>query len=327
MVLKNLLIAAGLSVVTTLAGCQGGFGPNGNRAGGSPSGSFAGSWNGGWNRNWNGPRGTPYRPSGGLFTGLNGQNNANQLRVDSEREREIARLNSQIRDMQSRIGGFDTDNNGLHTEIASLKQQLQRTNNLNTQLRQQLGDMAASVQQLQQANGQYQQQLAQAKTRSEQLARTGAPTRFAGSATIRANNSLLQRLPQIRVDGVETRMDGDVIRIEIPTDRVFVPGTYQIAGQANQMLGSIATAISRNFPNQFVGIEAHWDNSPLGGGVSTHQLTATQALSVFNFMANSGLPANQVFSVAMSNNRPRYQGNNVRNRRIEIVIYPETYRR
>ncbi len=319
---KNWLIIAGLVVAAGLSGCQG---PQ--RSGGlfgQPSGSFAGSWDGGWNRNWNGPRGTPYRPSGGLFSNLGGRNNPNQIRFDSEREREIARLNSQIREMQNRIGGFDTDNNGLHSELASLKQQLQRSNEFNNQLKQQLGDMAASVQQLQRIKTQYEQELTQAKT---QMAQGGVPTRFAGSATIRANNSLLQKLPQIRVEGVETRMDGDVIRIEIPTDRVFVPGTYQVSNQANYMLNSLANAISRNFPNQFVGVEAHWDNTPLGGGISAHQLTATQALSVFNYLTNSGLPRNQVFNVAMANNRPRYQGNNVRNRRIEIVIYPESYRR
>ena len=322
---KNLLFIVCSIALVGLTGCQGGFGPGANR----PSGSFTGSWDGGWNRNWNGPRGTPYRPSGGLFAGLTGGNqNPNQVRVNSAQEREIARLNNQIRNMQNRIGGFDTDNNGLHSEIASLKQQLQRSNNLNTTLRQQLGDMAASVQQLQNTNQQYQQQLADSRSRNQQLAHgNGVPTRFTGSATIRANNSLLQRLPEIRVDGVETRMDGDVIRIEIPTDRVFVPGTYQVSSQANTMLNSLVTAISRNFPNQFVGVEGHWDRSPLGGGISAHQLTATQALSVFNYMTNTGLPQHQVFSVAMGNNRPRYQGANIRNRRIEIVIYPESYRR
>ena len=92
----------------------------------------------------------------------------------------------------------------------------------------------------------------------------------------------------------------------------------------------IAATIRQSFPRQIVGIESHWDNTPLDPpGTTDHQLTATQALAVFDQLVRLGLPSNQLFTMAMASNRPRYP-NGVRggvspNRRIELVIYPETY--
>ena len=57
------------------------------------------------------------------------------------------------------------------------------------------------------------------------------------------------------------------------------------------------------------------------------QAAATQALAMFNNMVRLGLSPNQMFTMGMGSNRPRHaggvQGNP--NRRVEIVIYPETF--
>jgi flagellar motor protein MotB len=327
-----------LAVFTfAFAGCQQPIG-GGNTAArpnifGNPSNSFAGSWNGGWNRNWNTtPAGL--NGSGGIFSRQAAT--PNQLKAQGEQAQEVARLNQQLRELQGRVGNFDSDNNGLHSQIASLKQDLQRSNNVNTQLRQQLGDMAANVQQLQNLKGQYEQELARTKTENQRFAALGGsngnssvPSGFASAPTIRrANNSLLAGLQNIRIDGAQTRMDGDVIRVELPSDRVFVPGTYQLQPQAAGTFSQLATTIRQNFPNQYVGIEAHEGSQAMPvGGTSLHQTTVAQALTVFNQFASNGLPQQQMFIVGMAANRPRYQGNNSQNRRIEIVVYPESYKR
>ena len=64
--------------------------------------------------------------------------------------------------------------------------------------------------------------------------------------------------------------------------------------------------------------------------MSHHQLTATQALAVFDLLVKGGLSHDQVFTMALGSNRPRYQNAQVQggispNRRIEIVIYPESF--
>ncbi len=159
-----------------------------------------------------------------------------------------------------------------------------------------------------------------------QLASTGVNGTGFNGATIRANNGLLQRLQTVQLNGFKTWMDGDVIRIEGPTDRMFVSGTYQINNNDSATLTSLANTIRQNFPRQRVGIEAHWDGSPIQPPtISHHQLTSNQTLAMFDLLAKAGLPNDQIFLMAMGSIRPRYALNNPANRRIEIVIYPETY--
>ncbi len=256
---------------------------------------------------------------------------------------QYASLMEEVRSLNGRLGRFDSDNQQLVTELAAMKQKLQVANDYNYQLKQQLADNTSQMQQLNIERAAGDQQLANVQIQLEQMARAqqqaqfsqastggGGGSRFA-NATLRANNSLMQKLPQIQIPGVEARMDGDVIRIEIPSDQLFHQGSYQINAAHSHLLQNLSTAIRQNFPRQIVGIEAHWDGTQIQPATTTHhQLTATQALSVFDFMSRLGLPREQMFTMAMGSNRPRHSqsagpnGIN-KNRRIEVVIYPETY--
>jgi flagellar motor protein MotB len=153
-----------------------------------------------------------------------------------------------------------------------------------------------------------------------------------GSATIRANNGLMQKLNSINIPGGDARMDGDIIRVEFPTDRLFTSGSYRVQSAQLPVLQNIASTIRESFPRQIVGIEAHWDGTPLNPpGTTDHQLTATQSLAVFDELVRLGLPSKQLFTMAMASNRPRHRQQSVGgvspNRRIELVIYPESYDR
>ena len=256
---------------------------------------------------------------------------------------QYASLMEEVRSLNGRLGRFDSDNQQLVTELAAMKQKLQVANDYNYQLKQQLADNTSQMQQLNIERTAGDQQLANVQIQLEQMARAqqqaqfsqastggGGGSRFA-NATLRANNSLMQKLPQIQIPGVESRMDGDVIRIEIPSDQLFHQGSYQINAAHSHLLQNLSTAIRQNFPRQIVGIEAHWDGTQIQPATTTHhQLTATQALAVFDFMNRLGLPREQMFTMAMGSNRPRHSqsagpnGIN-KNRRIEVVIYPETY--
>ena len=256
---------------------------------------------------------------------------------------QYASLMEEVRSLNGRLGRFDSDNQQLVTELAAMKQKLQVANDYNYQLKQQLADNTSQMQQLNIERAAGDQQLANVQIQLEQMARAqqqaqfsqastggGGGSRFA-NATLRANNSLMRKLPQIQIPGVESRMDGDVIRIEIPSDQLFHQGSYQINAAHSHLLQNLSTAIRQNFPRQIVGIEAHWDGTQIQPATTTHhQLTATQALAVFDFMNRLGLPREQMFTMAMGSNRPRHSqsagpnGIN-KNRRIEVVIYPETY--
>lgn len=266
-------------------------------------------------------------------------NNTRQIQANTQQEfQEYSQLSQEIQTLNSRLGGFDSDNQQLVTEIANLKQKLQVASDYNNQIKQQLADNNSQLQQMQLERQQFEQQLAQVLQSNqelesrEQFASTtgGAPTQLIGGATVRANNSLLQKLSNIQIAGGQARMDGDVIRVEFPSDVLFQPGTYRFRPEQQNTVRNIVTTIRNYFPDQIVGIEAHWDGTPLSSPNDTHHsLTATQALAVFNQLVQLGLPQAQLFTMGMGSNRPRHAagnaGNISPNRRIEIVIYPERF--
>jgi len=317
------------------------FGPNGsNSTGGSGafgSGSFGSGTFGGIN---------PFGSNNAVANanGYGGNNGAAQP------NQQYNALAGQVQGLNQRLNAYDSDNQLLNTEVASLKQKLQLANQYNQTLKEQLADTSGRIQQSEVQRQAALQQLASAQLRIEQANRNGGfgnaqnqpqgqlanyggssvPAQQASSATMRANNSLMQGFSNIRIPGGQARMDGDVIRIEFPSDQMFVPGTYQIQPAQLSVMQGIVSTIRQNFPKQILGIEAHWDNTPLNPSTTTHhQLTATQSLAVFDNLVRLGLPKNQMFTMAMASNRPRHpQGmaNGVSpNRRIELVIYPETY--
>lgn len=287
-----------------------------------------------------------------------------------EQFQQFSQIATQVNSLNQRVSAFDADNQLLNTEVAGLKQKLELANQYNQTLKEQLADTSGRIQQsevernnaiaqaerfkqqaqqLQQQSATINQgQFAQVSSRQpEPWQRQGDSQRqndrFASSdsfngqgrdqfasATIRANNSLLRRLNEIDIPGGEARMDGDVIRIEFPSDRMFVSGSYQIAPSQGPVLSDIVSTVRRSFPRQIIGVEAHWDNTPLNPpGTTDHQLTATQSLAVFEELIRLGLPERQMFTMAMASNRPRHPagsfGGVSPNRRIELVIYPETY--
>jgi len=133
----------------------------------------------------------------------------------------------------------------------------------------------------------------------------------------------------IEIPGLQARQDGDTIRITLPTDQLFPLGTAQLVGTAFPVLDSLAAELARNYPRQLIAIEGHTDNSPVAGGVSSHQLAAAQAIAVFDTLnRRNRLPAQHFYVVAQGPNRPAAnngtQAGQTANRRIELVVYPDT---
>jgi chemotaxis protein MotB len=128
---------------------------------------------------------------------------------------------------------------------------------------------------------------------------------------------------------LEVRQEGDVIRIELPADQLFHPGSAQLRVGAYQIISQAATAIARNYPGRIVGIEGYTDGQAPGGGfTSNHQLAAAQAMAVFDDMTRRNrFPGKQLFTMAQGANHPRASNatpaGRAKNRRIELVVYPE----
>lgn len=154
----------------------------------------------------------------------------------------------------------------------------------------------------------------------------------AGAAKERAVMEAAAR--QLAVDGYETRIDGAVVRIELSADRLFDGRTAGLLPGGAAALTKVAAEIDRVFRGHFIGVEAHLDDEPLQSGLpasgqpSAHQLTAARAAAVFDFLTSrTPLVQRQLFLVAHGSNHPVVSNATAagreRNRRIELVIYPE----
>lgn len=259
-----------------------------------------------------------------------------------------------VAELRRRALELDANNKDLHSQLAQTEQQNRLYQDQMTLLQQQLQDTASQLQGAMSRQSELNNQLMATQSESEQryqmaqmqaqeriqMAQSAAQQRIAalessmqrrGGATIRANSSAIQKLEAISIAGLEVRQDGDVIRIEIPSDQIFMPATATLNTNALPLLDRVASAIRQNYPRQVVGIEAHTDNSPMQTGTwrSGHQLSAAQAMAVFEQLTQRHqFGEKQLFVLGHGPNYPVASNGTPagqqRNRRLEVVIYPET---
>lgn len=229
---------------------------------------------------------------------------------------------AQLAELSRRVQHLDDNNRQLHTQLAQSEQRTQVFRDEVSLLRQQLADTSQQLEQARLAEKDAQQRFAGLK----------ASTQFRGGATLRANTNMQAIAQRLQQAGLPVLTEGDVLRIIIPSDQLFQPGTAQPQPQAAGLIDPIAGALRQHCPRQRVGIEGYVDNAPLYGGhfANSHQLTAAQTLGVLDILtARGGLPAQQLFILAQGANNPRQDNTSAAgraaNRRIEIVVYPETF--
>jgi flagellar motor protein MotB len=233
-------------------------------------------------------------------------------------------LVQQSEQLQSRTVALDKDNQELASLLAQSRQQIQLLED----------QMRATQQQLRDTTD----RLASVQTNNDQLrtqtSAMSASMQTRGTAEIRANNSLLRNLTIASMPGVTVRQDGDVVRIELPGDQLFNFGTAQFKLGADALIRTLAADLGQNYPQQMVGIEGHTDGSPPATPQypTDQHLAVAQATALFDMLTRSaGLPAKQLFVVGHGGSQPivsnATEAGRARNRRIEVVVYPETVRR
>lgn len=252
------------------------------------------------------------RPAGNAGTLSPGQTSA----LQSEQQK----LTAQLGDLNRRLGQMDGNNADLHKQIADREKQLNASQEQVAILQKQLGEAGAK----------WNEALAARKNVEEKLKAQQASTQFKGGAAITANSSVRQSLAMVNLPGLEVRQDGEVIRIEIPSDRLFVPGTEQPTGNSSMILDEIANAVARNYPRQRIVLEAHGDGTGGANAITSHSLTAKQAQAVFQQLVTRGrIPARQLSMLAVGDNHPlaavASPEGRAKNRRVEVVIYPDTF--
>ncbi|HEY2414712.1 MAG TPA: OmpA family protein [Pirellulaceae bacterium] len=226
---------------------------------------------------------------------------------------------AQVQDLNRRVGQLDLNNADLHRQLAQAEQARQTSQDQVSLLQKQLGEMTNRLKDTQVA-----------KTEAEkQVSAIQASTRARGGATITANNSIRQSLALVTIPGLDVRQDGEVIRIEVPSDKLFTPGTAQLQTDGTRILDEVAAAVHRQYPRQRIVVEAHTDDSLSTNPTAAHALTTGQAQAVFQALVQRGrLPARQLSVLAMGENHPLASNatpaGKAKNRRIEIVVYPDT---
>lgn len=235
-------------------------------------------------------------------------------------QQQMQTLAQQAQEYQNRAAALDKDNQELETLLAQSRQQVQLLNDEVTATRQQLKTTTDQLLALRENNSQLQ---------SKTSALMASVEKRAG-AEIRANNSLLKNLAIKNIPGANVRQDGDVLRVELAGDRLFMPGSPYVKGDAEQLVQSVAAELRRNFPHQIIGIEGHTDDQPTHSQQfpSNHHLSVAQALAVYNAIVQRGtIPAEQLFVIGHGGNHPivsnATESGRTRNRRIELVVYPE----
>jgi flagellar motor protein MotB len=233
-------------------------------------------------------------------------------------------LAQQTQQYQQRAASLDRDNQELQSMLAQSRQQTQVLQEQITATQTQLRDTTDRLASLQNDNEQL-------RGRTSAMA---ASMQTRSQAEIRANNTLLQSMTITNMPGINVRQDGDVIRIELPSDQLFNLGTPQLKLGSDAILKTIAVDLTKNYPQQLIGVEGHTDGSPMTSPQypTDQHLAVAQSMAVYDALTRSGgMPARQLFVVGHGGSHPVVsngtEAGRARNRRIEVVIYPETMRR
>lgn len=227
----------------------------------------------------------------------------------------------QAQQWQQRATQLDQDNQDLEARLA---QSLQQINLLKE-------EVVATRDQLRSTTQQLKASLAENDTLKKRTGALAASVQRRTGAEIRPNNSLLKELAVQHMPGVRVRQDVDVIRIELPSDRLFQPGTTSLRPDGVELLRAAIADVARHYPGHIVGIEGHTSANASAPNQAAAQipLTVSQAASVYNLIAREQrIPAAQLFVAGHGANHPvasnATDAGRTRNRRIELVVYPET---
>jgi len=235
-------------------------------------------------------------------------------------QQQMQLIAQQSQEYQTRATSLDQDNQELESLLAQSRQKVQLLSDEISATRGQLKDTTDQLLAMRSNN-------TELRTKTTSLL---ASAQQRAGAEIRANNSLLKNLTLPDIPGVAVRQDGDVVRVEIAGDQLFMPGSPYLKDGGEQLIRSVATELRRNFPDQIIGIEGHTDNGPTHSQQfpSNHHLSSAQAIAAYNLLAQQKIiSGQQLFVVGHGANHPvvsnATDSGKARNRRLELVVYPE----
>jgi chemotaxis protein MotB len=242
-----------------------------------------------------------------------------QGQVQKLQQQQVA-LARQNQMTQERAAALDRDNQDLQTLLAQSRQRAKVLDDQVAAMRDQLGSVNTQLVQTRE-----EKQTTESKAQALQ-----ASMHRHGGVTITPNNSLLAALPTFSDPAISVRRDGDVIRIELPGSRLFDQASAHLRPGANRLVLEVIGEVMRTYPDQMLGVEGHTDSDPVYGGQfhSNHELSVARATAIYDVLTSQGrISPNQLFLVGHGSNHPVVSNATLagkdRNRRVELVIYPE----
>jgi chemotaxis protein MotB len=235
-------------------------------------------------------------------------------------ERDQAALTRQNKELQDRAAKLDQEHGELVKTVGEWQRQSKAYEDRATQLQNELRAMN--------------EQLVRAKSDKDntdkKVQTLTASMNRQGGVTITPNNSFLQTLPAINLPDVYVKHDGDVIRVELPGDRLFEPGGNQLKPGGAELIAAAANEVLRTYPDQMIAVEGHTDNEPAAGGKwrNNRDLSIARAMAFYDVLiTRNRMDDKQLNVVGHGENRPVFSNNTSegkqRNRRVELVIYPD----
>ncbi|MFM8215547.1 MAG: OmpA family protein [Pirellula sp.] len=264
---------------------------------------------------------------------------------------------AQISELERRARLLDENNRQLHSQLAQAQQQVQTYRKRSDLMQQQLGDMSAQLQQA---------RLAASRSLPSGTAPTGSMTNpqisppkpamidpspssqsIAGPPTIpglpepsrrsgarlTANTSRgldepgSSSIEPLRALGYPVETNGTALRVRIPSDQLFQPGTSQWTPSALSLLDRLSGALRNASPNGQLSIDSYTDNSlqAVAGSITADQLTAQQADAIgSHLVSRSGWNPSVVTKRPSGSDMPimdnQTPAGRAANRRIEFVI-------
>jgi len=267
---------------------------------------------------------------------------------------------AQISELERRARLLDENNRQLHSQLAQAQQQVQTYRERSDLMQQQLGDMSAQLQQarlaasrslppnLPSTGSMANPQLTQPKPvmvdpnpSSTSIAGPPAipglpePSRRSGARlTANTNRGLetpgMASIEPLRSLGYPVETNGTALRVRIPSDQLFQPGTSQWTPSALPLLDRLSGALRNASPSGQLSIDSYTDNSlqAVTGSITADQLTAQQADAIGSYLVSrSGWNPSVVTKRPSGSDMPimdnQTPAGRAANRRIEFVITQE----
>jgi flagellar motor protein MotB len=235
-------------------------------------------------------------------------------------EQQQAALTRQNQELTAKAAKLDQDNQE-NTRLVAQWQQQAKVNS---------DRLAALQDQLRAVNNQLAQVQNEKATTEKKVQAMTASAQRQGGVSITPNNSLQSTLPVINLPEVFVRQDGDVVRVELPANRLFETGSERLRSGAAEFVASAAGEVLRAYPDQMIAVEGHTDSDPVVGGAyrSNRQLSLARAMIVYDVLTTRAhFDDKQLTVVGHGENRPVVSngspGGKQRNARVELVVYPD----